>query len=121
MLVGDAAHQTNPMTGGGISSGMKAGAIAGKIAAEGIKKNKFDKDFLSKYSKLMFKEFGNRYTKLYRIKETINKLTDSDLNEIAEKVSKVPIKERSLATVFKMAVYKRPSLVFDVLKIYSGF
>ena len=121
MLVGDAAHQTNPMTGGGISSGMKAGAIAGKIAAEGIKKNKFDKDFLSKYPKLMFKEFGNRYTKLYRIKETINKLTDSDLNEIAEKVSKVPINERSLATVFKMAVYKRPSLVFDVLKIYSGF
>jgi len=34
MLVGDAAHQINPMTGGGIVSGMKAGWIAGQVAAE---------------------------------------------------------------------------------------
>ena len=121
MLIGDAAHQTNPMTGGGISSGMKAGVIAGQVAVEGIKKLKFDKEFLCKYPKLMFKEFGNRYNKLYKIKETISKLTDSDLNEIAEKVSKVPVDQRSLATVFKMAVYKKPTLIFDVLKIYSGF
>ena len=121
MLIGDAAHQTNPMTGGGISSGMKAGVIAGQVAVKSVKNLKFDKDFLSKYPKLMFKEFGNRYTKLYKIKETISKLKDSDLNDIAEKVSKVPLDQRSLVTVFKMAVYKRPSLIFDVLKIYSGF
>ena len=121
MLIGDAAHQTNPMTGGGISSGMKAGVIAGKVAVQSIQSMNYDKSFLKKYPKLMFKEFGNRYQKLYKIKETINKLKDDDLNEIAFKVSQVPLDDRSLATVFKMAVYKRPSLIFDVLKIYSGF
>ncbi|SVC98282.1 uncharacterized protein METZ01_LOCUS351136, partial [marine metagenome] len=34
MLVGDAAHQINPMTGGGIVSGMTAGWIAGQVAAD---------------------------------------------------------------------------------------
>ena len=32
MLVGDAAHFVNPMTGGGIASGMKGGQIAGRVA-----------------------------------------------------------------------------------------
>jgi len=121
MLVGDAAHQTNPMTGGGISSGMKAGAIAGEVAVEAVNSKKYDKKFLMKYPQLMFKEFGSRYEKLYKIKETVNKLSDLDLDDIAANVEKVPINNRTLATVFKKAVYKKPSLIFDVLKIYSGF
>tara|TARA_Y100000590_G_C15702491_1_gene1007337 strand:- start:809 stop:1987 length:1179 start_codon:yes stop_codon:yes gene_type:complete len=121
MLIGDAAHQTNPMTGGGISSGMKAGVIAGKVAVESVNLKRYNKDFLMKYPKLMFKEFGNRYEKLYKIKETVNKLSDLDLDGIAANVEKVPIDKRTLATVFKKAVYKKPSLIFDVLKIYSGF
>ena len=120
MLIGDAAHQTNPMTGGGISSGMKAGAIAGSVAVEAVKCKKYDKNFLKMYPKKMFKEFGKKYEKLYRIKETINKLSDLDLDAIADKVDAVPLEDRSLATLFKKAVYKKPSLIFDVLKIYSG-
>ena len=121
MLIGDAAHQTNPMTGGGISSGMKAGVIAGKVAVEAVMSQKYDKSFLKKYPELMFREFGFRYEKLYKIKETVNKLSDLDLDGIAANIQKVPINKRTLATVFKKAVYKRPSLIFDVLKIYSGF
>ena len=34
MLVGDAARQVNPLSGGGIASGMIGGSIAGRIAAE---------------------------------------------------------------------------------------
>ena len=66
MLVGDAAHQTNPMTGGGIASGMKGGQIAGRVASKAIKIQKYDKKTLSEYPKTMFKEFGRNYKKLYR-------------------------------------------------------
>ena len=34
MLVGDAAHQSDPLTGGGIMTGMTAGVIAGEVAAD---------------------------------------------------------------------------------------
>ena len=47
ILVGDAAHQINPMTGGGIISGMKAGMISGKVAAESVKNNDFSMNFLN--------------------------------------------------------------------------
>ena len=42
MLVGDAARQVNPLSGGGIASGIIGGKIAGTIAAEAIKMNKSD-------------------------------------------------------------------------------
>ena len=61
MLVGDAAHQINPMTGGGIVSGMKAGWIAGQIAAEAVIKGDYSEKMLSKYSKLMWSDFGKNY------------------------------------------------------------
>ncbi len=38
MLVGDAAHQVNPVSGGGIISGMIGGMIAGQVAAETVGK-----------------------------------------------------------------------------------
>ncbi|PIZ62038.1 MAG: digeranylgeranylglycerophospholipid reductase, partial [Candidatus Marinimicrobia bacterium CG_4_10_14_0_2_um_filter_48_9] len=36
MLTGDAARMVNPMTGGGIISGMHGGKLAGITAAEAI-------------------------------------------------------------------------------------
>ena len=39
MLVGDAAHQVNPVSGGGIISGMIGGMIAGEVAAEAVRAN----------------------------------------------------------------------------------
>jgi digeranylgeranylglycerophospholipid reductase len=58
MLAGDAAHQINPLTGGGITSGMKGGSIAGKVAADAIKIGDYSKDFLKNYSSLMWNSFG---------------------------------------------------------------
>jgi digeranylgeranylglycerophospholipid reductase len=36
MLVGDAAHQTDPLTGGGILTAMQAGIIAGEVAVKAL-------------------------------------------------------------------------------------
>ena len=120
MLVGDAAHQINPMTGGGIASGMKGGQIAGKVAVESLQNNKFSKDFLKKYPKKMLRDFGKNHDRFYRIKEAINQLKDEDLDYIANQVSKVPDTKRSLSTIFKHAVYKKPSIIIDVIKVFAG-
>ena len=37
MLVGDAGHQVNPVSGGGIISGMIGGMIAGQVAVEALR------------------------------------------------------------------------------------
>ena len=43
MIVGDAAHQTNPISGGGIISGMIAGKLAGGVAADAIQRGDISK------------------------------------------------------------------------------
>ena len=120
MLVGDAAHQINPMTGGGIASGMRGGQIAGQIAAQSLHDKDYSKEYLMKYPKRLFKEFGNNHNRFYRIKESIHQLDDEDLNYIAEKVSLIPENKRTLSSVFKHAVYKKPSLIVDVFKVFAG-
>ena len=120
MLVGDAAHQINPMTGGGIVAGMKGGWIAGQVAAEAIKKNDYSEDSLLEYPKRMRKDFGKNHERFYKIKEVTEKLTNEELDSIAEKVLSIPDNKRTLTSVFKTAVFKKPTLIIDVLKVFSG-
>ena len=120
MLVGDAAHQINPMTGGGIVAGMKGGWIAGQVAAEAINKNDYSEDSLLEYPKRMRKDFGKNHERFYKIKEVTEKLTNEELDSIAEKVLSIPHNKRTLTSVFKAAVFKKPTLIIDVLKVFSG-
>ena len=66
------------------------------------------------------KEFGKNYQRFYKIKEAVHNLTDEDLDYIAEKVLSIPQAKRTLASVFKAAVFKKPALIFDVLKVFAG-
>ncbi|MDP6936165.1 MAG: NAD(P)/FAD-dependent oxidoreductase [Candidatus Marinimicrobia bacterium] len=120
MLVGDAAHQVNPMTGGGIAAAMKAGWIAGQVAVKACEIGDYSEKQLEAYPKRMFKEFGKSHNLFYKIKETTEKLSDNDLNSIAEKVSNIPFDKRTLTSVFKAAVFKKPSMIVDVIKVFAG-
>lgn len=121
MLVGDAAHFVNPMTGGGIAAAMKSGMFAGQVASESIKNNDTSKIFLNKYLKLCTKDFTNRHNKIYAVKETIQKLSDEELDSIATRVNKISPEKISLAKVFTAAIIKKPSLIVDVMRMFAGF
>ena len=81
MLVGDAARQVNPLSGGGIASGMIGGSIAGKIAAEAVKKNK--PDHVLTYDKAWANRLGKRHEIFDRIKNGIYNFSDEKFNNIA--------------------------------------
>ena len=120
MLVGDAAHQINPMTGGGIVAGMKGGWIAGQVAANAIENGDYSERSLQSYPDRMRKDFGKNHDRFYKIKEAVERLTDDDLDSIAEKVLAIPHDKRTLSSVFKAAVFKKPTLIIDVLKVFAG-
>ena len=121
MLVGDAAHFVNPLTGGGIAGAMKSGMFAGQVAAESIKKNDTTEKFLEKYITLCKKDFINRHNKIYKVKETIQKFTDEEMNQIADKITQIPADKITLGKVFATAVFKKPSMIIDVMKMFAGF
>ncbi|HSL89556.1 MAG TPA: NAD(P)/FAD-dependent oxidoreductase [Ignavibacteriaceae bacterium] len=116
MLVGDAARQVNPLSGGGIASGMIGGKIAGTIAAEAIKMNKLD--HILTYDKAWHDRLGKRHETFNRIKEGIYNFSDDKFNSIAHSVLKIPVEKRTLGKVFTKALMNNPSLLVDIAKVF---
>lgn len=120
MLAGDAAHMVNPMTGGGIVPGMRGGMLSGETAAEAVKKGDTSEKFLKRYAKAWHKIGGKNHERFYSIKEATSKLSDDDLDSIAEAIEAVPPEERTLMKLFMKAVFKKPSLIKDVVRVFAG-
>ncbi len=116
MLVGDAAHQVNPLSGGGIISGMIGGMIAGQVAAEAIRKN--DLRHLVEYEKRWHKRLGWRHEVFYNIKEAIYRFSDETLNKLCESSLKLPEEKRTVGGIFRTALWNQPSLLLDVARVF---
>ncbi|RMD91928.1 MAG: NAD(P)/FAD-dependent oxidoreductase [Calditrichaeota bacterium] len=118
MLVGDAAHQVNPISGGGIVTAMIAGKIAGQVAAQAVKENDLSAKRLQEYAVLWHKAEGKNHERFYKIKKTIYKFTDEDLNRTAESVLRLPPDKRTIVNIFKAALVNHPALIWDVIKLF---
>jgi digeranylgeranylglycerophospholipid reductase len=116
LLVGDAAHQVNPVSGGGIISGMIGGMIAGQVAAEAVQKH--DLAHLVEYGKRWQKRLGWRHEVFYRIKEAISDFSDETLNNLCESGSRLPDEKRTVGGIFRTALWNRPSMLIDVAKVF---
>jgi digeranylgeranylglycerophospholipid reductase len=116
MLVGDAAHQVNPVSGGGIISGMIGGMIAGEVAVEALKQN--DLSLLTEYEKRWQKRLGWRHEVFYKIKEAISNFSDDTLNNIAESALKIPEEKQTLGGIFRTALWNKPSMLVEVAKVF---
>jgi len=116
MLTGDAARQVNPLSGGGIASGMIGGSIAGRIAAESVKMNK--PDHILTYDKAWHDRLGKRHEIFDRIKNGIYNFSDEKFNNIAHAINKIPFEKRTLGKVFTTALINQPSLIVDVAKVF---
>ena len=121
MLAGDAGHQTNPVSGGGISTGMTAGKLAGAVGAEAVKKNNTSAAGLIRYEKDWDKQFGNAQKRYYRLKEGISKLDDTQLNRTAHRLKDLPVEKQTLIKIFKTALIHQPALLVDILKTLNIF
>ncbi len=116
MLVGDAARQVNPLSGGGISSGMIGGSVAGAIAGEAVKQNKLN--HILNYDKAWHERQGKKHLVYDKIKNAIYNFSDEKFNNIAAAANKLPDHKKSLGNVFKAALINNPSILIDVAKVF---
>ncbi|HID10801.1 MAG TPA: NAD(P)/FAD-dependent oxidoreductase [Candidatus Latescibacteria bacterium] len=117
LLVGDAAHQANPVDGGGIIPALKAARIAGRVAAEAVLDGDTSARRLRDYEKRWEDELGRVHRMAYRIKEAIYKLSDDDFNHIARRMNELPPEDRTLGKAFQLALLRHPGLLFELPKI----
>lgn len=86
LIVGDAARQVDPLTGGGILNAMTAGEIAGKVAAEACARGDTSAAALAPYAAQCHATMGRRLERNYRLKEkygTAARLSDDFLKIFA--------------------------------------
>ncbi len=116
IIVGDAARQVNPLSGGGIASGMIGGSIGGAVVADAIISG--DTEDLSEYQNLWDKRLGNRHRIFDKVKNGVYNFSDEQFNTLAKNFSKVPFEKRSLGNLFKKALINQPSLLIEAAKIF---
>ena len=122
MLIGDAARTVNPLSGGGIILGMKSATKAAEVAIKVLRNSKEpSKKNLMEYQKLWMKNEGNQINRIYRLKKSMYKLNDKDINSIIAKVNVVPIEKRNLYRFFIACIPQKPSLLIDAAKVFVGY
>jgi digeranylgeranylglycerophospholipid reductase len=117
VLVGDAAHQVNPMSGGGITSGMIGGRLAGEAIARAVEKS--DPSLLDDYPKQWRKEIGAKHDTYYRMKAAVYRFPDATLDDIALNVLKLREDRRTIWGVFKTALRHQPALIWEMVKTFG--
>ncbi len=82
MIVGDAAAQTKPLSGGGLYTGMTAASCAASTALEAFAAEDFSADFLSRYQLRWKEQIGKELERGRRVRRVFVRLSDKKLNEI---------------------------------------
>ena len=85
MLVGDAAAQVKPTSGGGIYPGLICATHCANTAIEALEKNDFSPSFLKKYQKNWEKEIGFELKIGMKFRKIFKNLSDKQFNNIVEK------------------------------------
>ncbi|MBI4167844.1 MAG: NAD(P)/FAD-dependent oxidoreductase [Candidatus Aenigmarchaeota archaeon] len=80
LLVGDAAAQVKPLTGGGVIYGMICASAAANIFKEAIEKNRFDENFLSRYQKMWRSRIGKGISRGLLIRKIYAKMPNKAID-----------------------------------------
>ena len=114
MLVGDAAHQAFPHTGGGIENALEAGSLAGEVAVDSLRAGDYGSRFLERYSALWHNRFGKDMSLSYRIKELLQAFDDKAWNRSAAVLSHLDIKSLTAQEVLLAVLREDPGLLLEL-------
>ncbi len=88
MLVGDAACQVKPMSGGGLYYGLKAADICSNVVIDALEEEDVSKERLNEYHEEWQREIGKHISKGMRARNIFKSLSDKDLDKLIESLSK---------------------------------
>lgn len=85
LLVGDAAAQIKPTSGGGIYTGILCGKHCSSIAIKSLEEKNFSSKFLKKYHQLWHSDLGRELNLGMKYRRLFKNLTDMQLNYYIER------------------------------------
>jgi len=113
LVVGDAASQVKPTTGGGVIFGLTCARVAGEVAYEAVKMQDFSEAFLSRYRSQWRKLIGFDLAAMLRMRRMLDSMSDSRIDgmidlcrklgvdSVLEKVGDLDFQGKSLIPMIK--------------------
>ncbi len=120
MAVGDAAHQADPLTGGGITNGMHGGLFAGEVAVAALRAGDVSAQFLHRYEERWEAEFGRLYRRLLRIRHAVRKLPPDAMDRMIAQATQLDTSHASLRDLFAIVLKSYPPLLLEALPYFLG-
>ncbi|MDD1749626.1 MAG: NAD(P)/FAD-dependent oxidoreductase [Methanothrix sp.] len=115
MLVGDAAHQSDPLTGGGIINAMRAGIMAGEMAGKAVSSGDVSTAALKEYEDRWRSSIGKQIEKRYHAKKFFLKLTDDDLNHLAQSLHGKDLSRMHTRDLLKFLFKQNPKMLLKLV------
>ncbi|MGZ7121768.1 MAG: NAD(P)/FAD-dependent oxidoreductase [Halobacteriota archaeon] len=113
MLIGDAAHHCDPLSGGGITTAMEGGKIAGDVASKAVRLGDVSVHMLSEYELRRRQTlFGTLQKHNYRIKEFLTSVSDRELNKVIRVLKDVRPQETNIMRVGARLIIADPKILF---------
>ncbi|WMW24452.1 NAD(P)/FAD-dependent oxidoreductase [Methanolobus sediminis] len=120
MLVGDAARQSDPITGGGIINAMEAGKIAGEVAYNAISKGDVSANALNEYEIKWRETIGREIDNSLIVKDTFVKFTDKELNSLGHSLEGVNFSSMSLIELLYALFKANKKLLWDLRILFKN-
>lgn len=117
LVCGDAAGQVNPLTGGGIISGMKGGMHAGIVAASAIADGDFSESRLKEYDKNVRDDIGHEIDKYLKVKDYALSLSDEELDSVADAFQDIEFEKVSTTELVKNLIKVSPKALLKLGKL----
>ena len=114
LLVGDAARHADPITGGGLTTALEGGKIAGEVLGKAVKNQKFEKDSFLDYEVGWKEAFGKKLIRDYVVKEIMLDFDDKTFNMLADSLKDYKFDEFSTLSLVKALVLKHPTLLMKL-------
>jgi len=118
MLVGDAARQSDPLTGGGIINAMDAGKMAGEVCIKAREKSDYSIKSLKEYEDKWRATIGKELSKSLVVKNLLLKLTDEQLNQLAHSLKEVDTSKMALPVVLPILFKKNPRILWELRTLF---
>ena len=120
MLVGDAARQSDPVTGGGILNAMNAGRMAGEAAFAAISAGDVSLEKLEEvYEKRWRETIGREIDLGLIVKNCFIDLTDEELNSLAHSLKGIKFERMNLLDLLHALFKANKKLLWDLRVLFK--
>jgi digeranylgeranylglycerophospholipid reductase len=97
LLVGDAAAQVKPLSGGGIFTGMKCAETLARVGAAALARDDLSESALADYDRAWRAELGEEFQRALYLRRIFTRLSDADLDALVAALKDAGMRETIVA------------------------